>query len=40
MYTKTRVARMRGVYESGKVECGTILKSGDIGDMSQVCDDD
>ena len=39
-YTKTRVARMKVVYELGKVECGTILKSGDIGDESQVCDDD
>ena len=40
MYTKTRVARMKVVHESGKAECGTILKSGDIGYESQVGDND
>ena len=39
-YTKKRVARTKVVYESGKAECRTILKSGDIGDESQVCDND
>ena len=38
--TKTRVSRTKVVYKSGKVECGTILKSGDIGDERQVHDDD
>ena len=37
VYTKTGVARTKGVYESGKAECGTILKSGAIGN---ICDDD
>ena len=40
VYTKTRVARTKVVYESGKVECATILKSSDIGNESQICDDD
>ena len=31
---------MKMVYESGKVECGTILKSGDISNESQLCDND
>ena len=35
--TKTGVARMKGVYELGKAECGAILESSDISD---VLDDD
>ena len=38
VYTKTRVSRTKVVYESGKAEYGTILKSGDISNESQVCD--